>query len=193
MSIRSDKRHTSLRLTLHPPLSRSQSAFLELLFKNNCIRTQKKQKVFYWYSVQHDKLFLDALERDTRREKQGLEASSVPVAEPAMSFSYDPAMPLLQHFKEGNNAAIAAAAAITASAALASSAAVTSAGGSSSSAYCGSSGKFQSHLSAGNGVEQSNIDGIPSPSDLNSREVKMPMLPLTRLMTPFPSEQQQRH
>lgn len=169
-----------MHLTLHPSLCCSQSAFLELLFKNNCIRTQKKQKVFYWYSVQHDKLFLDALERDTRREKQGLEASSVPVAEPAMSFSYDPAMPLLQHFKEGNNAAIAA----------------TSAGGKSSPVSCGGSGStanFQSHLSIGNGVEQSKIDGIPSPSDLNSREVKMPMLPLTRLMTPFPSEQQQRH
>lgn len=27
----------------------SQSPFLDLLFKYQCIRTQKKQKVFYWY------------------------------------------------------------------------------------------------------------------------------------------------
>jgi transcription factor STE12 len=31
-----------------PDLSPLQSQFLELLFKNQCIRTQKKQKVFYW-------------------------------------------------------------------------------------------------------------------------------------------------
>lgn len=28
----------------------SQSPFLDLLFKYQCIRTQKKQKVFYWYA-----------------------------------------------------------------------------------------------------------------------------------------------
>ena len=44
-----------------------KSPFLDFLFKNNCIRTQKKQKVFYWYSVPHDRLFLDALERDLKR------------------------------------------------------------------------------------------------------------------------------
>ncbi|KXN71510.1 transcription factor, STE-like protein, partial [Conidiobolus coronatus NRRL 28638] len=30
---------------LEPP----RSEFLEMLFRNNCIRTQKKQKVFFWY------------------------------------------------------------------------------------------------------------------------------------------------
>ena len=45
-----------------------RSDFLEFLYKNGCIRTQKKQKVFYWYSVPHDALFCDALERDLRRE-----------------------------------------------------------------------------------------------------------------------------
>jgi uncharacterized Zn-finger protein len=41
------------------------------LHENQCIRTQKKQKVFYWFSVNHDKLFLDALDRDLKRESQG--------------------------------------------------------------------------------------------------------------------------
>ncbi|KAJ3283538.1 homeodomain transcription factor ste12, partial [Blyttiomyces sp. JEL0837] len=35
-----------------------RSEFLEYLFKANCIRTQKKQKVFYWFSVPHDRLFM---------------------------------------------------------------------------------------------------------------------------------------
>ena len=52
-------------------LEEPKSAFLDFLYKNNCIRTQKKQKVFYWYSVPHDRLFLDALERDLKREKMG--------------------------------------------------------------------------------------------------------------------------
>ena len=45
-----------------------RSEFLEFLYKNGCIRTQKKQKVFYWYSVPHEPLFCDALERDMRRD-----------------------------------------------------------------------------------------------------------------------------
>ncbi|KAF9235015.1 putative STE-like transcription factor [Melanogaster broomeanus] len=58
-------------------LEEPKSQFLDLLFKYQCIRTQKKQKVFYWYSVPHDRLFLDALERDLKREKMGLEPTTV--------------------------------------------------------------------------------------------------------------------
>jgi transcription factor STE12 len=32
-------------------LEEPKSPFLDLLFKHHCIRTQKKQKVFYWYVV----------------------------------------------------------------------------------------------------------------------------------------------
>ena len=39
-------------------LEESRSPFLKFLYENQCIRTQKKQKVFYWFSVKHDKLFL---------------------------------------------------------------------------------------------------------------------------------------
>jgi hypothetical protein len=50
--------------TLEP----AKSDFLAFLFRNRSIRTQKKQKIFYWFSVNHDKLFMDALERDLKRE-----------------------------------------------------------------------------------------------------------------------------
>ncbi|KAG4099584.1 STE like transcription factor-domain-containing protein [Neocallimastix lanati (nom. inval.)] len=58
-------------------LEEPRSEFLEMLYKNNCIRTQKKQKVFFWFSVPHDRLFLDALERDHKRESEGKEPSTV--------------------------------------------------------------------------------------------------------------------
>ncbi|KAJ3746306.1 STE-12 alpha [Lentinula detonsa] len=70
-------------------LEEPKSPFLDLLFKYQCIRTQKKQKVFYWFSVPHDRLFLDALERDLKREKMGLESTTQVVGEPALSFIYD--------------------------------------------------------------------------------------------------------
>ena len=57
----------NLKSGLDATLEEPRSEFLEFLFKNGCIRTQKKQKVFYWYFVPHDRLFLDALERDLKR------------------------------------------------------------------------------------------------------------------------------
>ncbi|CAE7209415.1 unnamed protein product [Rhizoctonia solani] len=79
-------------------LEEPKSPFLDLLFKYQCIRTQKKQKVFYWFSVPHDRLFLDALERDLKREKMGLEPTTVVVGEPARSFTYDPKRTLYEQF-----------------------------------------------------------------------------------------------
>ena len=63
-------------------LEEPRSDFLELLYKNNCIRTQKKQKVFYWYSVAHDRLFVDALERDLKREALGVPPTTLAVQSP---------------------------------------------------------------------------------------------------------------
>jgi transcription factor STE12 len=77
-------------------LEEPKSPFLDFLYKNNCIRTQKKQKVFYWYSVPHDRLFLDALERDLKREKMGQEATTVAVNEPALSFEFDSSQSLFE-------------------------------------------------------------------------------------------------
>ncbi|KAM0682935.1 hypothetical protein MDAP_002174 [Mitosporidium daphniae] len=58
----------NLKPGLDAALEEPRSEFLELLYRNGCIRTQKKQKVFYWYSVPHERLFVDALERDLKRE-----------------------------------------------------------------------------------------------------------------------------
>ncbi|KAJ7749611.1 STE12-like C2H2 type Zn-finger transcription factor [Mycena metata] len=92
---------TATRLTRRPPATRFAfrlSPFLDLLFKYQCIRTQKKQKVFYWFSVPHDRLFLDALERDLKREKMGLEPTTQIVGEPALSFVYDGKKSLYEQF-----------------------------------------------------------------------------------------------
>ena len=53
---------------------------------------------FLRFSVPHDRLFLDALERDLKREKMGLESTTAVVSEPALSFSYDPKRPLFEQF-----------------------------------------------------------------------------------------------
>ncbi|KIJ64341.1 hypothetical protein HYDPIDRAFT_112337 [Hydnomerulius pinastri MD-312] len=81
-------------------LEEPKSLFLDLLFKYQCIRTQKKQKVFYWFSVPHDRLFLDALERDLKREKMGLEPTTVITGEPALSFTYEPQRSLYEQFSK---------------------------------------------------------------------------------------------
>ncbi len=63
-------------------LEEPRSQFLELMYKHNCIRTQKKQKVFFWYSVPHDRLFVDALERDLKREALGISPTTLPIHPP---------------------------------------------------------------------------------------------------------------
>lgn len=70
---------------LEPP----KSEFLEFLFKNSCLRTQKKQKVFFWFNVPHDKLMADALERDLKKELLGQNPTTIAHKEPAISFKYD--------------------------------------------------------------------------------------------------------
>lgn len=85
-------------------LEEPKSPFLDFLYKNNCIRTQKKQKVFYWYSVPHDRLFLDALERDLKREKMNQEATTMAVAEPALSFEFDSSQSLYEQLTKAQQA-----------------------------------------------------------------------------------------
>ncbi|KAI4131136.1 MAG: hypothetical protein LQ347_003102 [Umbilicaria vellea] len=85
-------------------LEEPKSPFLDFLYKNNCIRTQKKQKVFYWYSVPHDRLFLDALERDLKREKMHQEATTMAVNEPAVSFQFDSSQSLFEQLTKAQQA-----------------------------------------------------------------------------------------
>lgn len=81
-------------------LEEPKSPFLDLLFKYQCIRTQKKQKVFYWFSVPHDRLFLDALDRDLKREKMQQEPTTIVTGEPALSFTYDSKRTLYEQFSQ---------------------------------------------------------------------------------------------
>ncbi|KAH7912061.1 STE like transcription factor-domain-containing protein [Hygrophoropsis aurantiaca] len=90
----------NLKPGIDASLEEPKSPFLDLLFKYQCIRTQKKQKVFYWFSVPHDRLFLDALERDLKREKMGLEPTTVVIGEPALSFTYEPQRSLFEQFSK---------------------------------------------------------------------------------------------
>lgn len=85
-------------------LEEPKSPFLDFMYKNNCIRTQKKQKVFYWFSVPHDRLFLDALERDLKREKMGQEATTEAVSEPALSFEFDASQSLFEQLTKAQQA-----------------------------------------------------------------------------------------
>lgn len=48
-------------------LEEPRSEFLEFLHKHGCIRTQKKQKVFFWHRVPHEDLLREAMERNLRR------------------------------------------------------------------------------------------------------------------------------
>jgi hypothetical protein len=45
------------------------SEFLHFLHVNRCVRTQKRQRVFFWERVPFDQLVQDALDRDIRRQK----------------------------------------------------------------------------------------------------------------------------
>lgn len=91
-------------------LEEPKSELLDMLYKNNCIRTQKKQKVFFWFSVPHDRLFLDALERDLKREKMGMEPTTQAVAEPATSLSLDSTQELFDQLRKSISQSAAATA-----------------------------------------------------------------------------------
>lgn len=79
----------NLKCGVDATLEQPKSEFLSFLFRNLCLKTQKKQKVFFWFSVPHDKLFADALERDLKRESLKQPSTTSAVSEPALSFNYD--------------------------------------------------------------------------------------------------------
>lgn len=84
----------NLKCNEHAKLEGAKSEFLSFLYKHNCIRTKKKQKVFHWFSIRHDQLFIDALERDLKKESCAYrhtsdQSATQAVSEPALSFKYD--------------------------------------------------------------------------------------------------------
>lgn len=105
----------NLKINVDAVLENPKSELLEFLYKRNCVRTKKKQKVFFWFSVRHEQLFIDALERDLKKESayhglknisgvrsqsedymRGSQASTVALREPALSFRYDSTIPLAE-------------------------------------------------------------------------------------------------
>ncbi|KAI9280108.1 STE like transcription factor-domain-containing protein [Sporodiniella umbellata] len=89
-------------------LEEPKSDLLDTLYKNNCIRTQKKQKVFYWFSVPHDRLFLDALERDLKREKMGLESTTQALVRPATLLTLNSTQELFDDLRKNMSKTVSA-------------------------------------------------------------------------------------
>ncbi|KAH6564248.1 hypothetical protein BASA82_001228 [Batrachochytrium salamandrivorans] len=71
----------SLKPGVDATLEEPRSPFLKFLYEHGTIRTQKKQKVFFWFSVDHDSLFMDALERDLKRERSNQEPCTVSIVQ----------------------------------------------------------------------------------------------------------------
>lgn len=92
----------ALKCGTHAILENSRSQFLKFLHRNQCLRTQKKQKVFFWFSVPHNKLFADVLERDLKRELANQPATTKPISSIFKSFQFDQSQSLIkqlsQHF-----------------------------------------------------------------------------------------------
>lgn len=98
----------NLKINIDARLENPKSELLEYLYKRHCVRTKKKQKVFYWYSVRHDQLFIDALERELKKEvvmssdinqlhsATSSGTSTMAVREPALSLKYDASLPLTE-------------------------------------------------------------------------------------------------
>ena len=79
----------NLKCGIDAILEQPKSEFLSFLFKNMCLKTQKKQKVFFWFSVPHEKLFSDALERDLKRETLNQQCCTRAIGQPAISFRFN--------------------------------------------------------------------------------------------------------
>lgn len=86
----------ALKCGTHAVLENSRSSFLKFLHRNQCLRTQKKQKVFFWFSVPHSKLFSDVLERDLKRELSNLPATTKATSPIFKSFQFDQSQPLME-------------------------------------------------------------------------------------------------
>lgn len=100
----------NLKPGIDATLERPRSEFLEFLYKNGCIRTQKKQKVFFWYSVPHEALFCDAMDRDVRRESSYINYSkfmnTYGVTNSMENLSFNPQHMDRPHFRNRHSATL---------------------------------------------------------------------------------------
>lgn len=99
----------NLKTGIAASLENPRSELLEFLYAQHCVRTKKKQKVFFWNAVNHDRMFLETLERELKKDsayKMAMNlylnrpnvggvpppvssSATIPVREPALSFMYD--------------------------------------------------------------------------------------------------------
>ena len=59
----SDLRREKNTILVEPP-----SEILDFLFKHGAIRSKKKQRLFHWFSIIHEDLFMSALQKEFKRE-----------------------------------------------------------------------------------------------------------------------------
>lgn len=64
--------------------------------------SQISSSLFKRYSVPHDRLFLDALDRDLKRENMGFEPTTAIFGEPALSFTYEQQRSLYEQFSKAH-------------------------------------------------------------------------------------------
>ncbi len=85
-------------------LEEPKSPFLDFLYKNNCIAPRRSRRSSTGTACPTTALFLDALERDLKREKMGQEATTIAVSEPALSFQYDSSQSLYEQLTKAQQA-----------------------------------------------------------------------------------------
>jgi len=84
---------------MHPHAKETESLLLVRLCSCSIFCTNPDTLSFR-FSVPHDRLFLDALERDLKREKMGMDPTTHITGEPAISFTYDPKRSLYEQFSK---------------------------------------------------------------------------------------------
>ncbi|TIB71320.1 hypothetical protein E3Q24_02398 [Wallemia mellicola] len=94
--ISSDLRN--LKIGIDSVIEYNGSTLLDLLVRFGALRTLKKQKLFKWHSVPHDRMFLDALERDLKREAAGTPGTSTAIDPASFALRYDRDVSLKQQF-----------------------------------------------------------------------------------------------
>jgi len=82
---------------VHPHTEETEGLLL-VLPSTSSLNSPLSDQSLLRFSVPHDRLFLDALERDLKREKMGQEPTTVVTGEPALSFTYDPKRSLYDQF-----------------------------------------------------------------------------------------------
>ena len=86
-----------LHIPMHPHTEEAKSLLLVRILLCGLDLTHEAHP-FNRFSVPHDRLFFNALERDLKREKEGSDPTTRIIGEPALSFTYDSKKSLYEQF-----------------------------------------------------------------------------------------------